>query len=210
MLPHQIEVPDNLKYHPIYIKPVFEIAKVFGPPVLFALKLDVFSFFEIVYPVGSGIRFDFPIEFSYKILVEFAEKMTGGRTYGNMQMKIRFGLCSDHCQSMIIIYNYPVYFPGVIVIVKRCHDELGAHKLNCIGKIMGSHRFAVGPAGFFVQFEIHGFLVFAEGPMGCQLGNDIFSIWMDPYEPELIASHDTGEAVVGIRTNRPEGRWKTE
>jgi hypothetical protein len=77
MLPHQIEIPDDLKYHPIDIEPVFEIAQVFGPPVLFALKLDGFSFFEIGYPVGPGIRFDFPVEFPYEILVEFAEKMMG-------------------------------------------------------------------------------------------------------------------------------------
>ena len=89
---------------------------------------------------------------------------------------------------ILIVDDNPVDFPSIIVIVKRCHDELGAHKLYRIGEIMGSHRFAIGPAGFFVQLEIHGFFIFAESPMGCQLGNDIFSIWMDPYEPELIAS----------------------
>ena len=122
--------------------------------------------------------------------------MTGGRTDGNMQMKIRFGLGADHGQRMIIIYDDPVDFPGIIVIVKRRHDELGAHKFNRIGKIEGSHRFAIGPAGFSVQLEVHGLLVFAESPVGGQLGNDIFSIWMDPNEPELIASQNTGEAVV--------------
>ena len=78
MLPHQIEVPDDLKYHPIDIEAVFEIAQVLGPPVLFTLEFNRLPFFEIGYLVRAGIRFDFPVEFPYEILIEFTDKNAGG------------------------------------------------------------------------------------------------------------------------------------
>ena len=97
---------------------------------------------------------------------------------------------------MIVINDDPVDFFGVVVVVPGSHNLFGAHELQSIGKVMGRHRFPVGPARQRIQLKIHGLLIFAVSPVRCQLRQDVHGIGMQSNQGKLIPENSASEGRV--------------